>query len=1301
MSEDIQDSPSQEQDNLIKDVHVSGNLVFAPVQIGTKIETQIVQISVAKVTQQPLIKTSPYQGLKRFNVRDRERFFGRDKYIEKLLQAVNQSNLSLVLGASGSGKSSVVRAGLIPELKKSLESQSFYDFVFTPNQDPFDSLYRCLLSEEKDYNFSKSNAEIALEAKADTLSKIIKALKRDDERWLIFIDQFEELFTDKEDKQNKRKNFIAGLVQVAKSGNSSIKIVLAMRSDFLEQFSFYPNLGAIANQNNIHLVTEMYPDELRQAIEQPAAKHGVVFEEGLVEQIIKDVEGQKGYLPLLQYTLDLLWESECQNLGTDSHPHIEKRTLTKKSYNALGGVRGALQKRIDEIYKDICEKNKKYGEAAIKQIFLKLVNIVESDSGNRAVSRRAYRNEFVGELLENTLTKFIDANLLVSNYEYSSEKELLIDTNTKSIKNAIIEIAHEILLSSWDRLKIWLGEEKEAIILKNWLAGETRRWLKVRDKDKSKANDELLKGAQLDQAVELREKNAFEKLGGLTQEENEFIDASIKWRKDEYDAKQRRKFAVYGVILMFLVSYFYYTHKEEQIALAGQLFAEADGYLFKKDYARAEILAAKSLTLSDDSKTRDLLLKAQTGGISLVSNSLQKIPSATLSQFSRNGQLIASVLNDEHGKPIAVAIVSSNDGKEKWRINLSPSESVPDSMTFNDSDGQPRLLAIARSNHSVGIWSFSDGKPALLLNELSITKDQCKHKKRVPSMAFHPSQPWIVTSSEDQMLCLWDYSKQPAKLVWGKFDAHDTAVHGIAFNVDGSLLASGGGDYKAKIWRTVDMSAGYDGQSSKKDHEVEPIKTMEGHTDSVFAVAFSPDKKLLASGGYDRVIRVWNLGLEDENKKPVTVGTLAGHEGTVMDITFSKDSKLLISSGKDKAARIWDVSGGRVLASLTPENGIIRSVAWQNFEDNIYLGGEMGWSIWSPRGRKVAARLWNGGATIGTIAFDPAGHFLTAAGNDGKVRVWDSEYHVYPLDSNLAQHDSINALAISADSHWLAAAGEGKVIHIWKHGNDWNSWNEIAPTASNTLKHDGAIWGLCFDPKGRWLFSSNTDNDKRIKRWKISDWSFMDQSEPMMEDTAYSLACDISGNRIISGDSKGIVKEWETKHLTIESKISNVEHGETNVWSVTIGVNPPYIFSGNSDGHVYRWLPPNRLEKIGTSNKDAAINPTINSVSFNQKRGWVAAGGDGSSIEIYDINLKHLQSLEGHDGTIWYVAFDPQGSRLAYGGTDRILRIFNFDEMQNLKSASPKKLYQEAQKMTGFSVEKEQDKNTIVSYQDE
>lgn len=440
------------------------------------------------------------------------------------------------MGASGSGKSSLIRAGLIPERKQSLKSQTFYNFIFTPDRDPFDSLYRCLLTEEKDYSFSRSEAEIALEGKADTLTKVISNLQKNNEHWLIFVDQFEELFTICDDPE-KRKNFIAGLVQVTQSGNSFVKIVLAMRADFLEQLSSYPDLGVIINQNNIHLVTDMHSDELRLAIEQPAARHGVVFEQGLVEQIIQEVEGQKGYLPLLQYTLNLLWQSECRTLNSYGRSKIEDRTLNKTTYAALEGVRGALQKHGNEIYRNLNQEEQRI----TKQIFVKLVNIVDTDSGSRTVSRRAYRDEFMGESVEKTLNRFIDENLLVSSYEYFSPELTLPNSQQKRL--ATVEIAHEILLSSWDTFKRWIEEEKEAIILKNWLADETKRWQKIRSQDELKASEELLKGSRLEQVVEFKQKDAFQNVGGLRPEENEFIEASVaesERLEQEKEARRRR-----------------------------------------------------------------------------------------------------------------------------------------------------------------------------------------------------------------------------------------------------------------------------------------------------------------------------------------------------------------------------------------------------------------------------------------------------------------------------------------------------------------------------------------------------------------------------------------------------------------------------------------------------------------------------------------------------------------------------------------------------------------------------------------
>lgn len=531
-------SDKQSQENIAKNIQQTGehNVInFAPKQIGTNIETQILQVTTEVITQRELNTRSPYKGLKRFNFGDRCYFFGHDPLIKRLLKAINERSFTLVLGASGSGKSSLIRAGVIPEFQQSLGHERFYHFVFTPGQDPFVSLYRCLLAEDKDYSFDEEQVSFIRQGKPRTLERVLAELKQPDERWMIFIDQFEQLFTTCADDQ-RRKNFIDNVVSVANRNDGTSRLVLAMRSDFLEQFSFYSNLGTIAN-DNMHLVTEMYPDQLREAIEQPAALHGVVFEPGLVNQIIKEVEGQSGYLPLLQYTLNLLWEYECKTIEADGKPSIRDRHLNKSSYRALEGVRGALQKRINDIYIRLDQD----GKLASKQIFLKLANIVETEAGSRAVSRKAYLDEFSEGTQSTLLQKFINENILVSTDETLKTGFGTAVSEITYERHAVIELAHEIILSSWDELKSWLEEEKEAIILKNWLANETYRWLAIKEKNEDKAKLELLRGTRLEQVADLQGKNGFQKLGGLTENENQFLNESLKERARKIKLEQERQ----------------------------------------------------------------------------------------------------------------------------------------------------------------------------------------------------------------------------------------------------------------------------------------------------------------------------------------------------------------------------------------------------------------------------------------------------------------------------------------------------------------------------------------------------------------------------------------------------------------------------------------------------------------------------------------------------------------------------------------------------------------------------------------
>ncbi len=358
------------------------------------------------------------------------------------------------------------------------------------------------------------------------MKSVLTETRPPDERWVLVVDQFEEIFTLCADA-NPRDAFLSGLTQLAQAPQSEIKIVAAMRADFFDRFGPYPTFGALA-QHGLQLVLDMEASELRAAIEQPAAKHGVVFEEGLVEQIIADVKGRPGALPLLQYTLDLLWRSDNPT---------DDRTLKKSSYHKLGGVEGALRQRADAIYRNADPQGKnprsKDQQELMRQLFLRVVDLTNQGTEARAVSRRASLTDFVRADEQQLIRELADEKLLVT----SAQR---IDVSGKT--QSTVEIAHEALLSAWPLLKGWIEQAREVIYVRNRLSADAHRWTEVNTDKPEQAGEELWSGTRLQQAIELRAHGDFlTVLGGLTETETAFLDASVLERKRKAQEEQRRQ----------------------------------------------------------------------------------------------------------------------------------------------------------------------------------------------------------------------------------------------------------------------------------------------------------------------------------------------------------------------------------------------------------------------------------------------------------------------------------------------------------------------------------------------------------------------------------------------------------------------------------------------------------------------------------------------------------------------------------------------------------------------------------------
>ena len=449
-----------------------------------------------EIHSQTLLKGSPYLGLDEFEAKHKDIFFGREQWTKKLTDHLKEANILLLLGASGSGKSSLIKAGLIPALDNQFGANQLLVLTFKPDVNPFKSFENCLGNNNR---YTQAEAEIALSVEEDTLNKVVNTLKKDGQ-WLIFINQFEELFVRTPKKE--RNIFIKSLIRLIETNDTSVKIVLTMRADFLDELSPYPDLGKIHDRFS-RMLTDMDDNELRLAIAEPAARNGVTFEKGLIEQIIADFRKQAGSLPLLQFTLDLLWKND----------DIEDRVLNIKTYQDLGGVTGALQQQANKVYAQFDDKQQK----VVKQIFLESISLVK---GKELVSRSVDKSSFEkDEKQKEVLYQLIKDRLLVSKEEGGKAK---------------VEVAHEALLRSWDVLEELIQENEEIITLRDRLYEDAKHWNELRQQDAQKAMDELWSGSKLTRIIELKDEGSLPNLDAVAVQ---FIEAS----KAEKEEKRQRE----------------------------------------------------------------------------------------------------------------------------------------------------------------------------------------------------------------------------------------------------------------------------------------------------------------------------------------------------------------------------------------------------------------------------------------------------------------------------------------------------------------------------------------------------------------------------------------------------------------------------------------------------------------------------------------------------------------------------------------------------------------------------------------
>lgn len=533
---------------------------------------------------------NPYKGLRAFQEADADQFFGRSALTERLLDRLSEpsddARFLAVVGPSGSGKSSVVKAGLLPAIRRGRlrNSENWFIVEMFPGISPFAELESALMRVA----VNPVESLMGQVAEENGISKVLRQILPDDNSELVLvIDQFEELFT-QVDSEETRTRFLDNLVESVQAKDSRLRVIVTMRADFYDKPLQYREFGELLRKR-IETVLPMSPDELVETITMPAQSVGIDFQPGLVEAISQDVGEQPGMLPLLQYTMTELFDGR------------EGQILTLTAYQTIGGVTGSLARRSEELYTGLDAS----GQQATRQLFLRLVSLGEGTEDTR---RRVRRSELA-------TTDAIDEVINL----YGQYRLLTFDKDPSS-REPTVEVAHEALIRTWERLRTWINESREDLRVQHRVSAAVTEWL-----GSGKDNSFLASGARLSQFQEWRDNTELI----LNEDEKTYIQTSI----DAEAARKAREMAIArrvqnfqrasiilgAMVILAIVATGFFLNRASQ---AQQQVSQANATLTP---AQATVAAAENVVASADAQVavaatqaEDAVIQAQSAANDVV-----------------------------------------------------------------------------------------------------------------------------------------------------------------------------------------------------------------------------------------------------------------------------------------------------------------------------------------------------------------------------------------------------------------------------------------------------------------------------------------------------------------------------------------------------------------------------------------------------------------------------------------------------------------------------------------------------------
>jgi len=1190
------------------------------------------------------VDACPYRGLQAFDEEHAAFFFGRDEDVARLLEKLEGGGFLAVLGPSGSGKSSLVRAGLLPALRgDALAGSAAWTIrVLTPGAHPLTTLAAHLRQL-----FPQEPVETTLDALLRDERALRLAVARAlagrpaDEQAVWVVDQFEETFTLCQD-ENERRQFIANLLDAATVPASRCRVVLALRADFYARCAAYPELARRLSARQ-YLVSPLHERGLRQAIEEPAEQVGLRFKEGLVDTILTDVAHQPNALPLLEHALFELWQGR------------RGRMLTLEAYRANGNVAGAVAARAEAVYHSFTPSQ----QGAARHLLLRLTQPGEDTEDTR---RRAPLSELATATIDSAdvaavVRALVDARLLTTGRDGDSDGDR--DGASDGAESAVwVEVAHEALIRGWERLRGWIEDDRAGLRLHRRLTIAAREWQRL-----GRDEGALYRGARLAIADDWRESRR----DALNSLERDFLSASTALRRREREEQEERRRRALDDARRR-------AEGARQQAMAARALARAEQRRVRTARrltgALAVLLAGALLLAGIAARQRGDALSAQGQARAeqkvafsreLAANAITQLP-----VDPELSVLLATRAVQTADTPQAADALRQSLAQSALRATLHATGGQVVSARFSP-DGRRVLTTSYRSttnasnaDNTTEIWDARTGRGVAVLRGVGT------------SATFSPDGRLVATGDASGGVRLWD-----ARTGWpaGTLKGHTAFIRDVQFSPDGRLVVTASSDATARVW---------DARTGRT------VAVLRGHQTQVDNAQFSPDGRLIATTSDDGAMRLWDA----PSGRPRAV--LRVPASSLLNLAaFSPDSRY-VATVNDNKARVWDARTGRAVAALSsprsdPLGSLVDCITFMHSGHTVVTGGiDQTVRVWdaltgqntrtlrghtgnigggigggidsvavSPDDQYIlssstdgTARVWEApGTTLTTLrghtgevddaAFSPDGDRVVTAGADGTARIWVSANML--VRTLNGQEGAVNDAAYSPNGRYIATADGRRVAQVWT--------TATGQRLATLRGHTDIVEGVLFSRDSRHVLTLSDDGTARL--WDTPGGALKDVFGQRGGDMA-AVSLSLDGRYVVAASSTGAAQAWATRTGARVATLRGVSGGGL-ASGVDISPDDRLVVTGNTDDTARVW-------ELHTGRVVATLRGhtgAVNDVAFSPDGRLVATASDDATARLWDARGgRGVAVLRGHTGSVRRVVFSPDGRLLLTAGVDRTARVW-------------------------------------------